>query len=107
MRFREPLSSSAELPQADSNREYQELSLRALRNLLPPSEFVLRDERAEDAGVDVSIELLSEGRYTNLRSQVQLKSTDSPREVADGSISLSVPVHNSIICSTALTPLST
>jgi len=94
MRFREPLSSSAELPQADSNREYQELSLRALRNLLPPSEFVLRDERAEDAGVDVSIELLSEGRYTNLRSQVQLKSTDSPREVADGSISLSVPVHN-------------
>lgn len=75
------------LPEADSNRELQEKSLRALRHALPPQKFVLRDGRVEDAGVDVSLELLIQGRYTNLRSQVQVKSTSSPRDLADGNVS--------------------
>ena len=55
---------------------------------------MFRREGTDDAGVDGSLELLIDGNYTNLRSQVQLKSTDSTRTNEDGSVSLSVQVAN-------------
>ena len=94
MRFADNSPNLSGLPQADSNRELQERSFLALRNALSPQDFVLRDERIEDAGVDVSLELLTQGRYTNLRSQVQVKSTSSPTDLANGTVSLQVSVHN-------------
>lgn len=84
------------LPKTDRNAELQRLSFREFKAALPTDKFVFRDERAEDAGVDASIELLAKSGeaagYTNLRSQVQLKGTDCEEVNADGSISLQVKV---------------
>jgi hypothetical protein len=82
------------LPRADRNAELQQLSIAALRSSLPPDKFRFRDERVDDTGVDGSLELLVDGRYTNLRSQVQVKSTDSIDANADGSLSVKVKVSN-------------
>ena len=46
------------LPQSDRNAELQRLSFRVFQNFLPSDQFVIRDERIEDAGVDASLELL-------------------------------------------------
>lgn len=80
----EPMES---LPKADRNSELQELSLSAFRAALPVENFVFRDERITDAGVDGSLEVKIDSRYTNLRCQVQLKSTDSEKTNQDGSAS--------------------
>lgn len=82
------------LPTADRNAELERRSLIAFQAALPPDKFVFRDERTTDAGVDGSLELLSGSSYTNLRSQVQLKSTDSEGTNADGSISIQVRTSN-------------
>jgi hypothetical protein len=73
--------------------------------LLPKDRFVFRLEQAEDAGVDGSLELLIDSRSTNLRSQVQLKSTDSQDTNLDGSISLQVAVANLNYLLNGLSPL--
>lgn len=83
-----------QLPKADRNAELQRLSIRALQAALPSDKFVFRGETAEDAGVDGSLELLIGSRYTNLRAQVQLKSTDSASANVDGSVSVQVRTSN-------------
>lgn len=88
------LAGMGPLPEADRNAELQRRSVAALMAALPADKFVFRDERVEDAGVDGSLELLIDSRYTNLRSQVQLKSTASAEENQDGSISLQVKASN-------------
>src|SRR6266404_763195 len=82
------------LPKADRNAELQRRSIAVFQASLAPDKFVFRDERADDAGVDGSLEILVDGQYTNLCSQVQLKSTDSEDRNADGSISVPVRVAN-------------
>lgn len=82
------------LPKADRNSELQQLSINALNSALPVDKFVLRDERITDAGVDASLELKINSRYTNLRAQIQLKSTDSTDTNEDGSVSIQVTVEN-------------
>src|ERR1700704_2357093 len=88
----EPTSSDAlgPLPIADNNAELQRRSFDAFRAALPTARFLFRDERTDDAGVDASIELLIDSRYTNLRAQVQLKGTASEENNEDGTISLAV-----------------
>lgn len=82
------------LPKADRNAELQRLSLGALQAFLPADKFLFRDERADDAGVDGSLELLIDSAYTDLRSQIQIKSTESTRTARDGTISISIRVSN-------------
>jgi hypothetical protein len=82
------------LPRVDRNAELERRSLIAFQAALPADKFVFRDERTTDAGVDGSIELLADSSYTNLRAQVQLKSTDSRDTNADGSISVQVRTAN-------------
>ena len=82
------------LPKADRNAELQQLSINALNSALPIDKFVFREELKNDAGVDGSIELKIDSRYTNLRAQVQLKSTDSVETNEDGSLSVQVTVAN-------------
>jgi hypothetical protein len=81
-------------PTSGREDELQTASLNALRNLLPPSRFRFRDERVDDMGVDGSIELLIDGKNLNMRSQVQLKGTDSTNFNQDGSLSLQVSTSN-------------
>ncbi len=85
---------SEQLPRADRNSELETLSMNALNSALPVDLFVFRDERINDVGVDGSLELKIDSRYANLRSQVQLKSTDSEATNKDGSVSVQVPVAN-------------
>lgn len=82
------------LPKAYRNAELQRRSIAAFHASLPTNKFVFRGEPVEDAGVDGSLELLVDGRYTNLRAQVQLKSTDSDDTNVDGSVSVQVKVSN-------------
>lgn len=82
------------LPKADRNAELQRRSIDAFRIALPADKFLFRDERADDAGVDGSLELLIDSLYTNLRAQVQLKSTDSSNTNLDGTVSLSIKTAN-------------
>ncbi|MCY1036191.1 DUF4365 domain-containing protein [Corallococcus sp. BB11-1] len=65
-----------------------------LQGLLPEDRLIFRAEDADDFGVDGTLELVTAGGATNFRSHAQLKSTESLRQNADGSISLSVDVAN-------------
>ena len=44
------------LPKADRNAELQRRSIAVFQVSLPPDKFLFRDERADDAGVDGSLE---------------------------------------------------
>ena len=88
------LNDNDPLPIADHNSELETFSRRALETVLPVSRFRFRDERTEDAGVDGSIELLSNGRSTNFRAQIQLKGTETSVFNQDGSFSLSIKTSN-------------
>ena len=82
------------LPQADRNSVLQQESVRALLAALSPEHFVFRPEGIIDAGVDGSLELLIDSQYTNLRAQIQLKSTDSAEARQDGAVTYRVKVSN-------------
>lgn len=88
------LDNLGPLPHADGGAELQRTSLAAFRAALSDAEWIVRDERVEDLGVDVSLEVVAGGRGTNLRSQVQLKARSDLEPNADGSWSVSVPVSN-------------
>lgn len=83
------------LPIADSNSELQEKSIKALNALLKTTgEFVLRDERINDMGVDCSLEVRLSGFMTNFRAQVQLKASAEIKVLKDESASLSIKASN-------------
>ena len=82
------------LPKVDENSEIQTNSLKALDSLLPSKEFCLRDERVEDYGVDVSLEVLENRLATNFRTQIQLKGTRSIKPGTDGSYRLQIKTSN-------------
>ena len=81
------------LPIAPRTDELERLSYAALASMLPQDQFLLREE-SKDKGVDASIELLINSQATNLRAQIQLKSTDSANANQDGSISYSIDTSN-------------
>lgn len=93
------------LPRADGGAELQRASLAALRAALPHGEWIVRDERSDDLGVDLSLEVLVGGRGTNFRSQVQLKARSNLNANSDGSWSLPVPVANLNYLLSGPTPL--
>src|SRR5580692_4785416 len=87
------------LPRGDRADTLQELSIKAFRNLLPEDQFLFRDERINDKGVDGALEVKANGSFTNCRAQVQLKSTDadpaSPKAFnKDGSYSETIDTSN-------------
>jgi hypothetical protein len=82
------------LPEGDRNDELQRLSIAALQKCLPVERFLYRDERADDKGLDGSLELKSGGCFTNFRANVQLKGTDSTKINQNGSVSLRVEPSN-------------
>ena len=84
------------LPQGDRNAEFQMRSFTALQQALVPvlDRLWLRLEQVNDKGVDASLEVKHTGRHTNLRAQIQMKSTDSPKILSDGTISLPIETKN-------------
>ncbi|MBA4192075.1 MAG: hypothetical protein C0467_29200 [Planctomycetaceae bacterium] len=82
------------LPQSDSNDELQQRSLVAFRVAVPTNLFLVRDERVDDKGVDLALEVKAGDRFTNIRAQVQLKATRETGLNTDGSFSFSVATSN-------------
>ena len=82
------------LPKSHRANDLERLGIDALSRALPTTQFLYRDERIDDKGVDGSLELKIRGHFTNLRSQLQLKSTDTVALNQDGSASLQVESSN-------------
>ena len=61
---------------------------------MPADQFIVRDERIEDYGVDLSIEILENGNVTNFRAQVQLKGSEAIVAKNDGNYNLPVKTAN-------------
>jgi hypothetical protein len=76
------------LPKADRSSQLQRKSIAVFQSFLPVDSFVFRDERVDDAGVDGSLEILIDGNYTNMRTQVQLKSRQLKNAAKSGVVSL-------------------
>ena len=66
----------------------------ALERRLNPNVFVVRRTAYIDAGVDATVELRIHGEYTNMFSQVQIKSCAKAKVNRDGSISYPIEVSN-------------
>ena len=86
--------NSNPLPQSDRNSQLERLSILKFQSVLPTDKFVFRDERVTDAGVDGSLEILVDGQYTNMRAQVQLKSTESKKAREDGVVTYPIKTSN-------------
>lgn len=82
------------LPIVDAGSILQQESIRALQATLSPSEYRFRDERVDDFGVDGSIELLVDGRATNIRAQVQLKGRSGLKPTQTGGLSVQIRTSN-------------
>lgn len=84
------MGSIEDLPGRGSNHLIEEASESAFQSLLAESEhFILQRADRKDYGTDCQIEVLDQGRPTNVRLHVQLKGTERPLN-ADGSLSISV-----------------
>lgn len=88
------MSLEGPLPVVDAGSILQEESIQAFRAALPPAEYLFRDERTDDYGVDGALELRSDGKATNIRAQIQLKGRSNTRENAGGAIAVSVTTSN-------------
>ncbi|WP_437613531.1 DUF4365 domain-containing protein [Sorangium sp. So ce834] len=82
------------LPIVDAGSILQEQSKRALQAALPLSDYIFRDERLDDYGVDGAIELLANSRATNVRAQVQLKGRSNTQVNKSGAVSIQVSTAN-------------
>src|SRR4051812_44508322 len=88
------MSIQGPLPLVDAGSILQEQSKRALQAALPISEYIFRDERTDDYGVDGSIELLANGTATNIRAQVQLKGRSNTQVNKSGYVAVQVATAN-------------
>jgi Domain of unknown function (DUF4365) len=89
------MAGSNPLPQIHQNSILEQRSIKALNALFKDyPNFLIRDERNNDYGIDASLELIIEGCATNFRSKIQLKATENMLPNANGSRSLSIPVSN-------------
>jgi len=88
------MTTQGPLPIVDEGRVLQQESIHALNAILPPRDYIFRDERTEDYGVDGSLELLVEGKATNIRAQIQLKGRSNTIVKQDGSVSVQVRTRN-------------
>jgi hypothetical protein len=81
------------LPIYSHEKRLENESLDELRPVLRGF-FLIRDERAQDYGVDVSLEVIIGDRATNYRSMVQVKARSDLQPNKDGSLSLKVESSN-------------
>ncbi|MEM7812052.1 MAG: DUF4365 domain-containing protein [Planctomycetota bacterium] len=82
------------LPRENLNRELEDeaeavFSLEVVRS----GQFVIQSRDRHDAGVDLTLEAIENGKHTNVRVLAQLKGT-TRAENADGTVSVSVAISN-------------
>jgi len=87
------------LPKVNPNENLETISANLLRTLFPVEKFEIRSETDRDKGIDFHIELKietapGESRYTNYRSAIQLKATNTIQPSDDGSFGLQISTSN-------------
>lgn len=82
------------LPKSDANANLETISRSKFRDIFSAHDFEIRDELQNDKGIDLFIEIKSNGNSTNLRFPVQLKATQSIEKNKDDSISFAIKVSN-------------
>lgn len=88
------MSGFDDLPRRDDNHVIEEKAVTAFQARLVESEaFILQSADRKDYGTDCQIEVVHEGRVTNVRVHVQLKGTGQDLN-ADGSVSVVVSRAN-------------
>jgi len=85
----------ADLPKVNPNENLETISGNLLRSLFPVEKFEIRAETDRDKGIDFHIELkkqLASGdwSYTNYRSAIQLKATNTIKASANGSFGMQI-----------------
>ncbi|HTQ12534.1 MAG TPA: tetratricopeptide repeat protein [Rhizomicrobium sp.] len=88
------MSRFDDLPRRDRSHTIEEEAIIAFQRRLSESRvFILQGEDRKDYGTDCQIEVIDDGRATNVRVQVQLKGTERALN-ADGSLSVEVSRSN-------------
>ncbi|MFC0514492.1 DUF4365 domain-containing protein [Mucilaginibacter angelicae] len=87
-------SGQMRLPNINPHEELETVSRSRLNQVLPVSNFELRDELQRDKGIDITGELKAGGSYTNYRFIVQLKASAVLKANTDGSYSYALDVAN-------------
>src|SRR5687767_12313060 len=80
-------------PAYTPEQQLEDQSLNELRPLLSDT-FVVRDQRSQDFGVDVTFEAVYENRATNYTAMVQVKARSGLTPNRDRSLSLSITSTN-------------
>lgn len=89
-----PMNHFDDLPHRDRNHEIEDKAIAAFQMRLNQSgAFILQAPDRKDYGTDCQIEVVAEGRATNVRIHVQLKGTERALN-ADGSLSVEVRRNN-------------
>src|SRR5258708_35148953 len=84
------MSHFDDLPRRDQSHDIEEEAIIALqRRLTERRVFILQGADRKDSGTDCQIEVIDDGRATNVRVHVQLKGTERALN-ADGSLSVEV-----------------
>lgn len=84
------MSSFDDLPRRDRSHDIEEEAIAAFQKRLSESRvFILQNADRKDYETDCQIEVIDEGRATNIRVHVQLKGTERALN-ADGSLSIEV-----------------
>lgn len=84
------MSHFDDLPRRDRNHEIEDKAIAAFQiRLTESSAFILQATDRKDYGTDCQIEVIADGRATNVRVHVQLKGTESALN-AEGSFSVEV-----------------
>jgi hypothetical protein len=87
-------SGQAQLPGDIRRNQLQRISFAQLSVAIPHDRFILRGEDGDDKGVDKTLEILEGSSATNIRAQVQVKSTDADDFNNDGSLSFPIETAN-------------
>lgn len=89
----------AHLPKVNPNESLETISESLLISIFPVEKFQLRVEKDRDKGIDFHIELKKklpsgESGYTNYRSAIQLKATNTIQQSPDGSFGMQLSTSN-------------
>ncbi len=88
------LFDEMDLPLTNPKEELETISRNQLHPIFTENLFEIRSEDYRDKGIDLTVEIKKNAKYTNFRFLIQLKATDSIEPNKDGSLSLQIRTSN-------------
>lgn len=83
-----------QLPLINSEEDLEQISKDKLRPIFSVNKFQIREEVYRDKGIDLSLELKRNLKFTNFRFLIQLKATASLKKNNDSSFSVQIKTSN-------------